>query len=107
MRHNEVNVTKRQVSSVISAISDPLELMAPVIIKAKMSMQKLCLLQLNCDFLSEKEAKEWREFSDTLQLINNIEIRRCILLNDTIMNELQGFSNAFEVANLLQINNNI
>lgn len=44
-------------------------------------MQKLWLLQLKQDdFISEKKAKEWREFSATLQLINNIEISRYILL---------------------------
>lgn len=57
--HNKVNVTKKQVLSVIWRIFDPLKLVAPIIIKPKTFMHKLWLLQLNCaDSLSEKAAME-------------------------------------------------
>lgn len=62
-----MNVTMSQVLLVILKIFDFLGLVAFVIIKAKIFMHKLCLLRLYWDdFLSEKKAKEWREFSDTL-----------------------------------------
>lgn len=36
-------------------------------------------------FLSENDTEEWGQFSTTLQIINYIEISRCIFLKDAIM----------------------
>lgn len=74
-------------------------LVAPVIIKTQSFMHKLWLLQLNWDdFLTKKEAKEWRVFSAVLQLINYIAISCCILLKDAIMIELHVFSKTSKAA---------
>lgn len=67
------------------------------------------LLEFNWDnLISEKKAEDCRfwiweiedlEFSDTLHIINKIEICMYILLKDAIMIELHGLNNASEAAN--------
>lgn len=36
-------------------------------------------------FLSENDTEEWGQFSTNLQIINYIEISRCVFLKDAIM----------------------
>ncbi|GBM83836.1 hypothetical protein AVEN_94666-1, partial [Araneus ventricosus] len=71
----------------------------PVVIKAKIFLQKLWLLNLKWDDpLSSKEAEEWLQFSTALQNVNDIEVDRCILLPKPDLIEIHGFANAGKAA---------
>ncbi|GFV17148.1 integrase catalytic domain-containing protein [Trichonephila clavipes] len=69
------------VLSTIARIFDPLGLLGPIITCAKIFMQRLWLLELGwSDELLFKEEKEWRQFIDSLEAVNNISIDRCIVI---------------------------
>ncbi|GFW87574.1 integrase catalytic domain-containing protein [Trichonephila clavipes] len=62
-------------------------------------MQKLWLLELAwSDELPFKEEKEWRQFIDSLEAVNNISIDRCIVIHRAESIELHAFSDASEKA---------
>ncbi|GFU59157.1 uncharacterized protein TNCV_4746801 [Trichonephila clavipes] len=67
--------TKRDVLSTIAKIFDPVGLMAPVISKAKIFLQRLWRSKLEWnDLLPAEEYREWQQFLVSLEDINNIEI---------------------------------
>ncbi|GFW61402.1 uncharacterized protein TNCV_4137191 [Trichonephila clavipes] len=73
--------TKRDVLSTIAKIFDPVGLMAPVISKAKIFLQRLWRSKLEWnDLLPAEEYREWQQFLVSLENINNIEIPRRIFL---------------------------
>ncbi|GFT15332.1 uncharacterized protein TNCV_3263901 [Trichonephila clavipes] len=73
--------TKRHVLSTIAKIFDPVGLMAPVISKAKIFLQRLWRSKLEWnDLLPAEEYREWQQFLVSLENINNIEIPRRILV---------------------------
>ncbi|GFY29505.1 uncharacterized protein TNCV_2626761 [Trichonephila clavipes] len=73
--------TKRDVLSTIAKIFDPVGLMAPVISKAKIFLQRLWRSKLEWnDLLPAEEYPEWQQFLVSLENINNIEIPRRILV---------------------------
>lgn len=91
--------TKRGVLSTISQLFDPLGLLGPVMISAKILMQKLWALKLSWDEpLPESQRKIWQEFANQLSYVNKIHIDRKII--DTSCNihnnvyELHGFCDA-------------
>ncbi|GFW18327.1 integrase_H2C2 domain-containing protein [Trichonephila clavipes] len=89
--------TKRMVLSTIARIFDPLGLLGPIITWAKIFMQRLWLLELGwSDELPFKEEKEWRRFIDSLKVVNNISIDRCIVIHREESIELHAFSDASE-----------
>ncbi|GFX86597.1 integrase catalytic domain-containing protein [Trichonephila clavipes] len=91
--------TKRMVLSTIARIFDPLGLLGPIITWAKIFMQRLWLLELGwSDELPFKEQKEWRRFIDSLKVVNNISIDRCIVIHRAESIELHAFSDASEKA---------
>ena len=64
----------------ISKLFDPLGLLGPIIVKAKMFIQHLWLLKLNWDeTLPEKESNFWYFFKSTLHLIGEIKVRKIYL----------------------------
>lgn len=96
---DNVNPTKRSVLSVIARLFDPLGLLGPVITKAKIFMQRLWLLKIDwSEKLPEKEACEWREFVRSLRILNDINIERCIVIQNAEITQLHGFSDASENA---------
>ncbi|GFW90513.1 integrase_H2C2 domain-containing protein [Trichonephila clavipes] len=91
--------TKRMVLSTIARIFDPLGLLGPIITWAKIFMQRLWLLELGLsDELPFKEEKEWRQFIDSLEAVNNMSIDRCIVIHRAESIELHAFSDASEKA---------
>ncbi|GFT33052.1 integrase_H2C2 domain-containing protein [Trichonephila clavipes] len=81
-QQRRTSFTKRMVLSTIARIFDPLGLLAPIITWAKIFMQRLWLLELGwSDELPFKEEKEWRQFIDSLEAVNNISIDRCIVIH--------------------------
>ncbi|GFW29577.1 uncharacterized protein TNCV_1549881 [Trichonephila clavipes] len=78
-------------------IFDPVGLMAPVISKAKIFLQRLWRSKLEWnDFLPAEEYREWQQFLVSLENINNIEMPRRILVAFPEVTEIHGFSDASE-----------
>ncbi|GFV00066.1 uncharacterized protein TNCV_4057381 [Trichonephila clavipes] len=89
--------TKRDVLSTIAKIFDPVGLMAPVISKAKIFLQRLWRSKLEWnDLLPAEEYREWQQFLVSLDNINNIEIPRRILVAFPEVIEIHGFADASE-----------
>ncbi|GFX33005.1 integrase catalytic domain-containing protein [Trichonephila clavipes] len=93
---HELN-TKRDVLSTIARIYDPLGLLGPVV--AKIFLQKLWMLKIDwTDLLPDTINREWRQFVESLQVVNDININRCIVVEQPEVIELHGFSDASQSA---------
>ncbi|GFV84299.1 uncharacterized protein TNCV_1591581 [Trichonephila clavipes] len=89
--------TKTDVLSTIAKIFDPVGLMAPVISKAKIFLQRLWRSKLEWnDLLPAEEYREWQQFLVSLENINNIEIPRRILVTFPEVIEIHDFADASE-----------
>ncbi|GFW78831.1 uncharacterized protein TNCV_4262511 [Trichonephila clavipes] len=85
----------RDVLSTIAKIFDPVGLMAPVISKAKIFLQRLWRSKLEWnDLLPAEEYREWHQFLVCLENINNIKIPRRILVAFPEVIEIHGFADA-------------
>ncbi|KAL0830099.1 hypothetical protein ABMA28_003556 [Loxostege sticticalis] len=95
---SDKKITKRHILSVISQIFDPLGLVSPCIVEAKLIMQKLWVDKYGWDDDVSSEIKElWSSFSTTLPLLNNLKIPRWVL-NNSDNYEIHVFSDASERA---------
>ncbi|GFX31469.1 integrase catalytic domain-containing protein [Trichonephila clavipes] len=95
---HELN-TKRGVLSTIARIYDPLGLLGPVVAKAKIFLQKLWMLKIDwTDLLPDTINREWRQFVESLQVVNDININRCIVVEQPEVIELHGFFDASQSA---------
>ncbi|GFT83134.1 uncharacterized protein TNCV_629571 [Trichonephila clavipes] len=91
---HELN-TKRDVLSTIAMIYDPLGLLGPVVAKAKIFLQKLWMLKIDwTDLLPDTINGEWRQFVESLQVVNDININQCIVVEQPKVIELHEFSEA-------------
>ncbi|XP_050305064.1 uncharacterized protein LOC126742462 [Anthonomus grandis grandis] len=80
------HVTKRTVLSVIAKLYDPLGLVSPCLIIAKIIMQRLWLpLEL---------ASKWNKFKSELLVLNELKVPRHILGTYCIEIQIHGFSDA-------------
>lgn len=92
-------ITKRTVLSIISQIFDPLGLIGPVIITAKLIIQKLWLLKLDWDQQIPNDLKTiWLEFMSEIEYLNKIKFDRYVLLPNNEKIELCGFCDSSEKA---------
>jgi hypothetical protein len=92
-------VTKRSILSISSQIFDPLGLLSPVTVKAKMLMQKLWSLKLGWDeSVPTVLHSTWNEWRQELHLINQFEIPRYIFNHPSVTTEVHGFADASEKA---------
>jgi len=90
-----VPATKRSILSVIASLYDPLGLLAPTVVKAKMIMQKIWRLGVDWDAPVSDEIKaEWIELYGGLNKINEIVVPRWLGSYSTKCLELHGFSDA-------------
>ncbi|GFX89048.1 integrase catalytic domain-containing protein [Trichonephila clavipes] len=85
---HELN-TKRDVLSTIARIYDPLGILGPVVTKAKIFLQNLWMLKI---YWTDTINREWRQFVESLQVVN--DINRCIVVKQPEVIELHGFSDA-------------
>ena len=93
-------LTKRQVLSELATLFDPLGLVGPTIVKAKIFMQQLWQKKLDWnEQLNEEDSNLWNKFQEELMQINNIRIDRCLtnIVNPTTY-QLHGFCDASEQA---------
>ncbi|GFR22722.1 DUF1758 domain-containing protein [Trichonephila clavata] len=90
-----VTITKRTVLSFISKLYDPLGLLQPIIIKAKMMIEKIWLLKIDWDQnLPRQEIENFQRYVAELHQLKDLKIPRCILLKDSVAVQLIGFADA-------------
>lgn len=68
---NNQRVTKGTILSCVAQIFDPLGLLGPVIILAKMLIQRMWTLQLSWDELSVHGATQWINYKSQLGQLND------------------------------------
>ncbi|XP_018577930.1 uncharacterized protein LOC108916207, partial [Anoplophora glabripennis] len=87
--------TKRVVLSIISKIFDPLGLLSPCTIVAKIIMQRLWLAQISWDDpLPDSLVNAWTRFQGELPLLNKLNLKRQALVKNVKDIELHGFADA-------------
>ncbi|XP_058446764.1 uncharacterized protein LOC131427516 [Malaya genurostris] len=92
-------VTKRSVLSVIAQLYDPLGLVAPVIVRAKILLQHLWLLALDWDDeVTPNFRLQWLQFCEQLPNLSNYRIDRYVFTSRLCSAELHCFSDASEMA---------
>nr|XP_018895666.1 PREDICTED: uncharacterized protein LOC109029600 [Bemisia tabaci] len=92
-------VTKRIVLSEISKIFDPLGLVGPVIITAKIIIQDLWKLKLGWDeSLPMSLHSYWQKYRRQLQSLNDLSFDRKAVINEPTNIQIHGFSDASEKA---------
>nr|CAH7762680.1 unnamed protein product [Callosobruchus chinensis] len=90
-------MTKRIILSRISTIFDPLGLVSPCIITAKVQLQKLWLENLTWDQpLPNNILSSWLEFSTDLDQLNDLLIKRKVTCDNYSQISLHGFADASE-----------
>ncbi|XP_065093725.1 uncharacterized protein LOC135714319 [Ochlerotatus camptorhynchus] len=93
-------LTKRKVMSYIAQIFDPLGLVGPPIVVAKLFMQRLWALKHNgeaCEWdtaLPLKLQGEWKEFHSTLHLLSEVRVPRFVSLPNAVSIHLHFFADA-------------
>lgn len=96
---NNVASTKRQVLSEIAKLFDPLGLLAPIIISAKILMQQLWLTGLGWDDkLPEDVCKRWQDFKIELDQVEKVRVNRWCGHSGAKVIQLHGFSDASQLA---------
>ncbi|XP_062556609.1 uncharacterized protein LOC134221434 [Armigeres subalbatus] len=92
--------TKRSILSNIASLFDPLGLLAPIIIQAKLLMQRLWELKVDWDTIPPGELIIiWQNFVQSLALLNSFQVpRRVISVNRICQIFLHGYSVASEKA---------
>ncbi|XP_062713374.1 uncharacterized protein LOC134290289 [Aedes albopictus] len=98
LRPSHGPITKRTILSGISQLFDPLGIVSPVVIRAKMLMQLLWLQPCGWDdAVSESIADKWNSYAKQLPKLSDFHVPRYALLpNATI--QLHTFSDASEAA---------
>ena len=92
-------VTKRTILSTIAKIFDPLGLVGPVIIRAKIILQRLWELQLDWDETLPQDVHTlWMDFNNQLKALNEVSVPRFVSCKNQIQVQLHGFCDASEAA---------
>ena len=98
--HKEHQFTRRGILSTVSTLYDPLGLVAPWILPAKVLLQDLCRKQLGWDTpLSADDVIVWQRWLQDLDHISQIKIPRCftpLKLQPPYRLQLHNFSDASE-----------
>ncbi|KAL0860198.1 hypothetical protein ABMA27_010505 [Loxostege sticticalis] len=91
----KVPETKREILSFISKFFDPLGLAGPIIVCAKVILQKLWQARINWDSTPDQElGKAWLEFYESLINMQPISIQRYVNMKDAVCVQLIGFADA-------------
>lgn len=76
-------ITKRTISFDLARLFDPLGLLAPIVVRAKIFIQHLWQMKLTWDeSLPEDLSSKWSDFREGLISLNNLQITRHIFKND-------------------------
>ena len=85
-------VTKRIILSLSSSLFDPLGLLGPLIIKAKIILQELWLLKIEWDESVPQDIHSaWQQLVSNLQLLSSIKIPRYCFTANAQFNFMDGF----------------
>ncbi|CAK9834523.1 hypothetical protein ANTRET_LOCUS11040 [Anthophora retusa] len=88
-------ISKRTILSEIAQLFDPLGLLGPVIIQAKLVMQELWKANLNWDeSIPQALHTEWINFKKQLPILNHFTVQRKVILNNAVDLQLHGFCDA-------------
>ncbi|XP_014204706.1 uncharacterized protein LOC106636723 [Copidosoma floridanum] len=91
--------TKRTILSEISQIFDPLGIVAPVIIAAKLIIQELWLLKITWDTpIPDALAQRWLHIRDDLAKLSGVTVPRWLGAHPPSAVELHGFADASQDA---------
>jgi len=98
--HQEASkVTKRSILAQIASFYDPLGLLGPVIVKAKILLQNLWKLQLTWDETVPMEIyTAWMTFQSSMSELNEISFPRYVCMTQSVDLQLHGFADASEAA---------
>ncbi|XP_050360272.1 uncharacterized protein LOC126780058 [Nymphalis io] len=92
-------ITKRIIFSHASQIFDPLDILSPFILTAKMLLQQLWLLKLEWDdTVPSVIAHQWNRFLTSLPLLKTIRVPRCVLSSNITYTEMHTFTDASQTA---------
>lgn len=92
-------VSKRSVFSQVAKLFDPLGLLGPVIVRAKIIIQLLWKAGVSWDeSIPACIHTTWLEFKEQLPLLEKITFPRCILIDNAVKIEMHGFCDASEKA---------
>lgn len=92
-------ITKRTVLSETAQLFDPLVIVNPVIVLAKVFLQELWELKLDWDAaLPVHLHTKWQNFREELAKLNEVKISRSIVIQDAVKAELHVFADASERA---------
>nr|XP_036226615.1 uncharacterized protein LOC118682329 [Bactrocera oleae] len=87
--------TKRIVLSDIARLYDPLGMLAPVVVTAKIFVQNLWLAKLSWDTPLPSDLREtWMKYRNSLQGLENIKIPRWLGIKENSVSTLHGFCDA-------------
>ncbi|XP_072403265.1 uncharacterized protein [Diabrotica undecimpunctata] len=92
-------ITKRQILSSTAQIFDPLGLLSPVTVTAKIILQELWKLKISWDETVPADLyTTWSKYHSQLQLLNSIKIPRQVSCPNPTSVELHGFCDASQHA---------
>ncbi|XP_017478411.1 PREDICTED: uncharacterized protein LOC108368141 [Rhagoletis zephyria] len=94
-KNQTTSITKRSILSTTSSLFDPLGLISPVIIKAKILLQRLWVLQCDWDeSVPQTIASAWEAIRQDLQQLHLIRIPRYVGLGNAVDIQVHGFGDA-------------
>ena len=76
--------TRRSILSVVASLFDPLRFVAPVTLSAKLLLQELGWDEA----VPEEESSYWFKWLQSLYLISQLKVTRCLILNGAKFNDL-------------------
>ena len=92
-------VTKRSILSQVAKLFDPLGLLGPIIVKAKITIQLLWKAGLHWDSSIPVDIHTmWLSFKEQLPLLGELNFNRLIIAPDATEVQMHGFSDASEKA---------
>ncbi|XP_058448639.1 uncharacterized protein LOC131428610 [Malaya genurostris] len=99
-RSTSVAITKRSIHSDAACLFDPLGLVGPVIVQAKIFIQQLWRLKCGWDDPLEDALQEvWKEYKQNLMALDSLSVPRWIGRSSEVVEvQLHGFCGASEVA---------
>ncbi|XP_011687443.1 PREDICTED: uncharacterized protein LOC105449757 [Wasmannia auropunctata] len=99
LKNDKEKVTKRSILSKVAEIYDPLSWIGPIVVKAKIILQRIW--QINKDWdenITGETYTMWTQWREQIKLLENIVIPRKVLCDNPITTEIHGFCDASEAA---------
>ena len=98
VQHLNENPTKRGILSTLASVFDPLGLVSPVTVSAKMIFQEVCIAKCGWDdSLPEEKCMKWKKWIEDLSVVKQISLPRFIFEGnegEVIRTSLHGFGDA-------------